>query len=229
MLLSLLIPTITSRQQLFAQLYESLQLQIRESQWASEVEILFELDSGEASIGQKRNVLVSRASGLFVAFIDDDDLVSPDYVDLICSAITRRPEIDCIGIKGVITFRGSHPQKFFYSLRYTDFFSRNHTYFRPPYHLNPMRREIAARYQFLNVSYSEDFEWAQQIRRDGALKSEEFINSVIYCYRSRRLWIYQWLLDATEGVRHRFGIRLTNRFVVQKAAGSIAPKTDAKD
>jgi len=229
MLLSLLIPTMTSRQQVFTQLYEALQIQIRTSQWASEVEILIELDGGEASIGQKRNALVGRASGLFVAFIDDDDLVSPDYVDLICSAITREPKIDCIGIKGVITFRGSHPQEFFYSLRYTEFYSKNHTYFRPPYHLNPMRREIAVRYRFLDVSYSEDFEWAEQIRRDRALINEEFIDSVLYYYRSRRSWSYQWLLDITEPVRHRFGIRLTNRFAVQKAIRSVAPKTSTTE
>jgi hypothetical protein len=65
MLLSLLMPTMTSRQRVFAQLYETLQTQIRMSRWASEVEILVELDGGEASIGQKRNVLVDRASGLF--------------------------------------------------------------------------------------------------------------------------------------------------------------------
>jgi len=227
MLLSLLIPTITSRSQLFAQLHESLHRQICASRWASEVEILFELDGGEASIGYKRNVLVSRASGQFIAFIDDDDEVSADYVELICSAIERRPEIDCIGIRGVITFRGSHPHEFIHSLRYTDFFSRNHTLYRPPYHLNPIRREIAARYRFLDVSYSEDFEWAQQMRRDSALRNEEFIDSVLYYYRSRRAWSYQWLLDTTEGFRHRFGIRLTNRFVVQNAVRSIAQKNDA--
>ena len=226
MLLSLLIPTITSRQRLFSILFETLKLQILASRWASEVEVLFELDSGEVSIGQKRNILLGRATGQFIAFIDDDDEVSADYVERICSAIVRRPEIDCIGIRGIITFQGSHPKEFIYSLRYTDVFSRNHTYFRPPYHLNPTRREIAAPYRFLDVNYSEDFDWAQQIRRDGALKNEEFIDSVLYYYRSRRAWSYQWLLDFTEGFRHRFGIRLTNRFVVQNAIRSISKKTD---
>jgi hypothetical protein len=46
MLLSLLIPTMTSRQA-FAELCETLQLQVRASRWASEVEILVELDSGK--------------------------------------------------------------------------------------------------------------------------------------------------------------------------------------
>jgi glycosyltransferase involved in cell wall biosynthesis len=208
-------------------LCDSLQQQIQSSVWNSQVEVLFELDNGELSIGRKRNLLMERASGQWIAFIDDDDLVSSDYVDLICSAIARRPEIDCIGIKAVITFRGSHPREVFYSLQYHDVFSRNHTYYRPPYHLNPIRREIARQYQFLNVNYSEDFEWAEQIRRDEVLQNEEIIDSVIYYYRSRRLWAYQWLLDVTEGVRHRFGIRLTNRFVAKKALSSaVRTETD---
>ncbi|MCU1336845.1 MAG: hypothetical protein JWO19_2426 [Bryobacterales bacterium] len=227
MILSLLIPTIESRQHLFSQLLEGLNAQIRASRWASQVEVMHHLDRGENSIGHKRNELIDRASGRFIAFIDDDDEVSPDYIAGICEAIERNPEIDCIGIRGVITFRGSHPHEFIHSLRYSDYFSRRHTYYRPPYHLNPMRREIAARYRFPDVSYSEDIGWALRIRKDGALKREEFIDSVLYYYRSRRAWSYQWLLDHTEAFRHKFGIRLANRLPLQNAIRSITQKTNA--
>jgi glycosyltransferase involved in cell wall biosynthesis len=227
MLLSLLIPTLESRRALFAELEQELQCQIREGGWDGEVEILHITDSGECSTGQKRNQLIARASGLFIAFVDDDDRVSPDYVTRICEAIERRPEIDCIGIRGVITFRGSHLREFIHSLRYTDYFSCNHTYYRPPYHLNPMRREIAARYRFPDISYSEDIDWALRIRRDGVLKVEEFIDAPLYFYRSRRAWIYQWLLDNTESFRHRFGIRLVNRLPIQNAIRTRGHKADA--
>jgi hypothetical protein len=30
-------------------------------------------------------------------------------------------------------------------------------------------------------------------------------------YHSRRWWGYQWLLDGTEGLRHRLGLRMVNR------------------
>lgn len=210
---------------MLARLLTSLDLQLRTSRWAGKVEILQELDNREMSIGAKRNRLVARATGTFIAFIDDDDEVSDDYVQQICSAIERRPDADCIGFKGVITFRGSHPREFVHSLQYKDYFSRNHTYYRPPYHLNPIRREIAARYAFPDVSYSEDIDWALRIRSDGALRNEEFIEKVIYYYRSRRAWSYQWVLDHTEGVRHRFGIRMANRLPVQQAIRDIAKKT----
>jgi glycosyltransferase involved in cell wall biosynthesis len=221
MLLSLLIATLDSRRSLFEELREELSRQIRAGGWESEVEILHDADSGERSIGHKRNRLLDRASGLFVAFIDDDDRVSADYVSRICQAIQADPEIDCIGIRGIVTFRGSHPREFSHSIRHSDYFSRRHTYFRPPYHLNPMRRQIAASYRFAEVGYSEDIDWALRIRRDGVLKREAYIDSVLYFYRSRRAWSYQWLLDCTETFRHRFGIRLANRLRLRNAIRSI--------
>ncbi len=227
MLLSLLIPTIEARHELFSSLVSGLNTQIRASRRVSQVEVLHCLDDGTQSIGQKRNHLIERASGCFVAFIDDDDEVSLDYVARICEAIDRRPTIDCIGIRGIITFRGSHPREYIHSLRYSDYFSRNDTYYRPPYHLNPIRREIAARYRFRDISYSEDIDWALRICGDGALKTEEFIDSVLYYYRSRRAWQYQWLVDKTETFRHRFGIRLSNRLSITDRIRSATPGADA--
>lgn len=229
MLLSLLIPTIESRRGLFGSLVEALETQIRVGGRNSDVEILHLRDSGSLSIGAKRNQLVEKAAGDFVAFIDDDDQVSVDYVTRICAAIEEDPGIDCIGIRGLITFRGSHTHEFIHSIRYNDYFSRDHTYYRPPYHLNPIRRDIAARYRFRDVSYSEDVDWALRMQRDEALKREAFIDSVLYYYRCRRFWSYQWLLDKTEPFRHRFGIRLSNRLAQHGPAPFTIQGTDIAD
>jgi hypothetical protein len=211
MQLSLLIPTLESRSDQLSRLVEGLELQVRNAGRSSQVEILSYPDAGEHSIGNKRNTLLGRAQGEFVAFIDDDDEVSERYIELICDALGRRPEVDCVGIRGVITFRGSHPCEFVHSVQYSDMFSRNHTYYRPPAHLNPIRRAIAVRYAFPDVSYSEDFYWALRMRDDRALQREEFIDAVLYYYHSRRWWGYQWLLDGTEPLRHKLGIRMVNR------------------
>jgi glycosyltransferase involved in cell wall biosynthesis len=228
MQLSLLIPTLERRRDQLARLVEGLELQVRNAVRSSQVEILTYSDAGEHSIGHKRNVLLGRAKGEFVAFIDDDDEVSERYIESICSALARRPEVDCLGIRGVVTFRGSHPRGFVHSVRYSDIFSRNHTYYRPPTHLNPIRRAIAVRYRFPDVSYSEDFGWALQMRDDCALQREEFISSVLYYYHSRRWWGYQWLLDDTESLRHKLGIRMVNRLRlrdlrISPAGGAASP------
>jgi glycosyltransferase involved in cell wall biosynthesis len=221
MLLSILIPTLERRRIQFEVLFRSLSTQIRDAQLQHKVEILSELDAGELSIGAKRNLLLKRAAGEFVAFIDDDDEVSPDYLRLLCDAISRKPEADTVGFRGVITFRGRRPRQFEHSLRHPDYCSRNETYYRPPNHVNPIRRGIAIRYRFIEVSYSEDIDWALRIRNDGALRTEAFIDSTLYYYRSRRWWPYQWLLDHTEKTRHQFGIRLANRLRFRETLRSL--------
>jgi hypothetical protein len=214
---SLLIPTLECRKELLSRLLGRLEFQIKKAGRSSDVEILSYPDAGEHSIGYKRNILLGRAKGEFVAFIDDDDDASENYIDLICGTLKRRPEVDCLGIRGIITFRGSHPRQFVHSVRYSDMFSRNHTYYRPPTHLNPIRRAIALRYRFPDVSYSEDLDWALRMRDDRALQREEFIDSVLYYYHSRRWWGYQWLLDGTEGLRHKLGIRMVNRLRIRES------------
>jgi hypothetical protein len=237
MQLSLLIATLECRSAQLSRLVEGLKFQVRKAGRSSDVEILLYPDAGEHSLGHKRNILLGRAKGEFVAFLDDDDEVSERYIDLICDALERRPEVDCLGIRGVITFRGSHPREFVYSLQYSDIFSRNHIYYRPPAQWNPIRRAIAVRYAFPDVSYSEDFYWALRMRDDRALQREEFIDSVLYYYHSRRWWGYQWLLDGTEPLRHKLGIRMVNRLRIpvsrtppaQAASLGRGHREDAKD
>lgn len=211
---SVLIPTLESRRAAFDSLTGELHRQIAAAGLQSEVEVLSLCDDGSQTTGAKRNELLRRASGEFVAFVDDDDRLSPDYVVRICDAIRRRPDIDCIGITGIITFRGGHPRRFVHSIRFSDYSSAGGVYTRPPYHLNPMRRSIAAAYSFREVNYSEDIDWALRIRADRRLQSEEFIDSVLYYYCSRRRWAYQCLLDWTEPLRHAFGLRAANRFLL---------------
>src|SRR5215467_9960671 len=103
MLLSILIPTLESRRASFLRLYQRLDRQIVHNNLRSVVEILVFEDGGQHSIGKKRNALLQRAAGRFVVFVDDDDDVSDDYVRLIAGALSKRPDVDCIGIKGQVT------------------------------------------------------------------------------------------------------------------------------
>jgi glycosyltransferase involved in cell wall biosynthesis len=218
MMLSILIATLESRRDQFAHLFERLTAQVRDAEPAGEIEILSLRDNREASIGTKRNRLIRQASGRFVAFVDDDDDVSDDYISRISAVIRGHPEIDCVGIKVIVTFRGSHPREMTYSLSYDDYFSRGHSYFRPPHHWNPILRSVALEYPFLDASYAEDAEWALRLRRSGALRREEFIGTPVYFYKSRRWWPYQLLLDWTEPVRHALGLRSVNRLRLNRAS-----------
>ncbi len=216
MLLSILIPTLESRRALFERVHGQLIAQVAAAGLAEDVEVLHLRDNGERSTGWKRNRLIEQAQGEFVAFVDDDDSVSDDYLTRICAAIRSHPEIDCIGIRGTIRFRGTHPREFVHSTRYSDYRTAGGRYLRPPYHLNPIRRSIAARYRFEDAFYSEDIDWARSMSSDKALEKEYFIDSILYFYASRRFWFYQWALDRTETLRHGLGLRLDNRLRIQR-------------
>jgi Glycosyl transferase family 2. len=127
-LLSILIPTLEIRQRQFYKLYEELNRQITENSLDDEVELLYFSDKEEHSIGFKRNTLIEEAKGEFVAFIDDDDSVSNDYVPLIHDVIKENPEVDCIGIKGIIIFAEEHSRIFVHSLRYNEYFTKGDVY-----------------------------------------------------------------------------------------------------
>lgn len=211
MLLSILIPTLASRAALYQRLTSELRRQIESAGLQSEVEILGLCDDGAVPVGAKRNTLLRQAQGQYVVFTDDDDQVSAGYVSLIAQALRANPGIDCLGIRVLIYFRGAHPSEATHSIQYTDLSSKAGRYFRPPYILNPIRRDIAIRYPFAEVRYSEDFDWAMRMVRDRALQREVMIEPVLYHYYSRRRWLYQWLLDQSEPLRHALGLRMDKR------------------
>jgi len=211
MLLSILIPTLESRRASFLRISTKLATQIHACGWDDRIEILSMADAGELPTGTKRNALMRRARGEFIVSVDDDDDVSERYVELVGGALLAHPDIDCLGIRGEVTYRGKYRRSFEYSSRHRVYCTVNGVYLRPPHHLNPMRRAIAVRYRFLDVRRSEDAEWALRIARDGVLQREHFIDHPLYYYCSRRWWLTQWAIDHTERIRHPLGLQLVNR------------------
>jgi hypothetical protein len=188
-LLSILIPTLVSRQAEFQQLAKKLSDQVENHQLSQRVEILSYCDNKEHSVGYKRNALLDKARGRFVAFVDDDDDVDSEYIPLVCSVIEQYPEIDCIGFLGQMTWAGRFPEPMIHSVRYSSLETVGHStgfnvYLRPPNHLNPMRRDIAQRYRFPNINFGEDSARTEQMVRDGVLRHEYFVtHRILYHYR----------------------------------------------
>ncbi len=220
MFASILIPTLESRRPLFDRVYAKLAGQIRACGWEDQIEIVWLRDRGELSTGAKRNLLMDRARGDFVVSVDDDDDVSDRYISLIGQALQAHPDVDCVGIKGEMTFRGRYRRPFVYSIAHPAYRSERGVYLRPPHHLNPIRRTIAVKYRFLDIRRTEDTEWALQMSRAGALRKEVLIDEVIYHYKSRRWWGLQWAIDKTEWIRHPLGLQLVNRFEIKRRFGS---------
>jgi len=171
--LSILICSLSSRADKLQRLMTVLQPQVNDA-----VEILIKTDNGEMTIGAKRNLLLEEATGEYIAFVDDDDLVSEDYVKKILEATESKP--DCCGIQGIITFQGQSPRMFIHSLKYKEWFEQNNVYYRCPNHLNPVKREIALLVKFPELNFGEDKDYSNRLVT--LLKEERFISGVIYHY-----------------------------------------------
>lgn len=181
-ILSILICTIEGRENKLNELMACLALQIKQNNLINNIEILTSKDKrGEHTIGFKRNTLLQNCTGEWAAFIDDDDMVSFDYLPSIIK-ILRENSPDVIGIQGIITTDGSNPKTFIHSLKYTTWYEQGGMYYRPPNHLNPIRTSIGKQFTFPESNHGEDREWSMAICNAGALKTEYFVEKPCYFY-----------------------------------------------
>lgn len=145
-----------------------------------EIEILTNIDAGQKPVGQKRNELLLAAMGLYVAFIDDDDLISTNYIEEIKQALETRP--NCVGFEGYMTTNGRHKKKIKMSKEF-EYVEDDTFYYRPINHLCPVRRDIALRIKYPNVNCGEDYDYCMRLKKSGLLKKEVYIAKELYHYR----------------------------------------------
>src|SRR6478736_1850387 len=176
-LLSILICTIPSRKHFLVRLKTILVEQV--IPWFDCVEILTDGREG-ISIGEKRNALLQRAKGEWVCQIDDDDRVSNHYIANLMIGIEGN--YDCCSLTGQITENSKNPKKFVHSIRYDKYEEVNNVYLRFPNHLNCIRASIAKQFKFPETNHGEDTDWATQIFKSGLIKTEYWIDDVIYFY-----------------------------------------------
>jgi glycosyltransferase involved in cell wall biosynthesis len=180
MKLSILICTIPKRTAMFGRLQADLWGQILP--YAGQIQILVEAGVAE-TIGEKRNMLLERATGEYVCFIDDDDSISRDYVKLLMEAVESG--CDCASLKGEITIDGGAPEIFEHSLKYKEWKTTNNEvkYERYQNHLNLIKSSIAKQFKYPEKNHGEDHDWSKQVYESGLLKTEHYIPSVIYYYK----------------------------------------------
>jgi GT2 family glycosyltransferase len=163
--LAILIPTLERRTASLARL-----LAILEPQRAPGVVILTECDQGWQAggmhIGAKRSILVNRAADLGadrIAFVDDDDRVSDDYIKQLTAAMATDPDI--ISIEGIMTgVGGKGPRKFTHALEYPRNSFDGHEYFQPPNHLDCVKTSLAIQVPFRkDRSFMEDQDYSRRL------------------------------------------------------------------
>lgn len=188
--LSILIPSLHRRQHTLAELLRELHRQIFALDNPWQVEIHCDLDGGEKPVGEKRDALLRRARGRFIAFIDDDDMVAPSYFTDILHAIIAKPQADCVVFAGRLEVDGVYAGPFDYSITHKKYYQRGNAYFRTPNHLCPVRRELALQVGFKAINCGEDTDYA--VRLFPLLKSESSIPDPEIASQRKTLYFYRF-------------------------------------
>jgi hypothetical protein len=153
------------------------------------VEILVLLDNRSKSISEKRNDLLQIARGKYIAFLDDDDAVSKDYMSKILKAIDDN-DVDCISFNQWCSIDGE-PMDVEFAIgnphgqlwRDEDGFLGDIK--RPPYHMCLWRSTIAKSEAFnpvygANGQSSEDIDWL--LRLYPKIQTEHHIDDSLHGY-----------------------------------------------
>lgn len=181
--LSILICSLENRINFLNKLLNQLNPQLNDL-----VEVLIKSDNGEMSIGEKRNILLNKSKGEYVCFIDDDDLVSDDYVSLILDRIHLNPDV--IGFELEYFIDGTLQGIAYHSNKYPKWSESTSTnpkynmmYYRCPNHLNPIKRDIVMDVMYQPINHGEDKIFSELIFKK--LITEEYINKPLYFYYFR--------------------------------------------
>lgn len=170
-ILSILMPTIPEREDVCALLsmYVGVQINAIETThpMLGNIELLIDNSKsflkGGLSIGKKRESLVRRATGKYLCFLDDDEDISPNYIETLLRL--------CQHDADVITFRNLSRLDDYWmlvdmGLHYpNDGANPNFTVRRKPWHICPVKSEFAKLYDFEDSNYSEDWTWMEKVLR----------------------------------------------------------------
>jgi glycosyltransferase involved in cell wall biosynthesis len=178
MKLSILICTVPSRVNTgLPVVVRELQRQI-DSAGQNEVELIYFGDNKKRTVGQKRNNLLQLAQGDYVCFVDDDDMVAPDYVSKILPQLDGVTDVVCFIAS--LSWNGKRLNLAYFSKDYEHDADLPDRYLRLPHHLMIVRRPLALQTLFKDISLREDADYAHRLKP--LLKTQKLINSVLYHY-----------------------------------------------
>ena len=148
-----------------------------------DVELLCMVDNKSMSIGEKRQALLNSARGKWVAFLDDDDDVSDDYISSVREGLKSNPDVLTFdqhatvnGKSFLVNFKMGNPHE-----RLTMDGDTYRNIRRPPYHMCFWKSKLAKFTAFRSVSYGEDIDWCS--RMYPYVKSEMHVDKILHYYK----------------------------------------------
>lgn len=142
------------------------------------VEIVVLTDNKMMMLGHKRNVMVELAQGKYIAFVDDDDRISEDYIQQLLTATAT--DADSIVFQAEVSLNGEPPKLCYYSKDVKRDYNTRDAYHRIPNHICCVKKAVALKSSFPNVLYGEDAGYGKVLLKH--LKTEHKIDKVLYYY-----------------------------------------------
>jgi hypothetical protein len=176
----ILVPTLGERRALFERLMAGLLPQL--NPYAGRVRVVGWFNNGSPSLPKIRQRMVETSPADYVSFVDDDDLVSPYYVDEVTGVLEARP--DYVGFQVQCYSDGAPTAVAHHSLEFNRWRNMPGRYERDISHINPIKTRLARRARFdqVGAGRAEDRAWAGQLRRARVLKTQAFIPRIMYHY-----------------------------------------------
>jgi cellulose synthase/poly-beta-1,6-N-acetylglucosamine synthase-like glycosyltransferase len=172
--LSILTPTIRGREPQLSALQDKVA-----AQNSGEVEHLALCDNRARTIGAKRQALVDIARGEYIAFVDDDDDISEDYIPELLKAIETGADVITFHQRSV--YNGLESEVHFGINNNDESFNPGGITLRAPWHVCAWRRDAVDGCLFGESNYGEDRIWCLQARQ--RVKKGYHIPKVIHTYR----------------------------------------------
>ena len=176
---SVLTPTLSSRQAKFLALMAVL---LPQAEADGRVEVVALHNDGAYSIAEYRQALLEDARGGYVSFVDDDDLVEPDFVPAVTAAMEGGP--DYVAFQHAYYSNGNRePRPVVTGIQYEHWHDTAEAMIRGVTHINPVRAAIARQADFRRPSEGrlEDVSYVEQV--SPLLKTQADVGRILYHYR----------------------------------------------
>ena len=166
-ILSILIPSITQRLTThLLPLITELERQISNLSNPEDVELIVFTDNKRRSIGHKRQGALDLARGLFIAYVDDDDMVDEEYVANAVASIKYKTYVDVITFKQWVILDDAPPISLTFQLGHEKHDDISDAFpIRPPFHVCFWRRDLVKGCTFPDLMYHEDSAWVEQANK----------------------------------------------------------------
>jgi hypothetical protein len=116
--------------------------------------------------------------------VDDDDRVSPNYVQRILPLL-QPGDVDYVGWRMQAYIDGQPLKPTYHSLKFNGWWENQEGYYRHISHLNPIRRRLALEESFRSPHFPEDVGWALRLAAKNVVKTEAYIgDEPMYHYYS---------------------------------------------